>query len=850
MNVPGSINARSVGTRNGRIVIGGGAGGIVRVSGRLAANGGRHHTGGRITITGARIKLAGARINASGGTGGGTVLIGGDAQGGGTLAHAQSIWVSSTTVIRADALQQGNGGKIVLWSDGSTVVHGVLSARGGALGGNGGLGGKRQAQRRFHRRARPTPRRRMAGVACGWARSDRSHGRFRRGHDHRRQPREHRHRAADHPTARPAGRARSRPGRATSSSTRRSPGTAGTSLTLNASNGIQINAPITMISGAGTLALNASGSNVAINSLISVTAAGTRRRQAQPVSNISTTGLVFGSGGSIDYGASDNGGTFSLNGTSYTLRYSMAQLAGINGSSGSMRWRATSTPPGTTYSGAVIGSFSGQLDGLGHAISGLTIVAPSTDNVGLIGTLGGGTVSNIGLAGGSLSGRGNLGGLVGLERAGTVQTSYSTAAVSGSTLVGGLVGDNFHGTVQASYATGAVSGTQFVGGLVGESDSGSAVRTSFATGAVSGTVQIGGLVGFNEGIVQMSYATGAVSGIQGVAGGLVGQNVGNGTVDASYATGAVSGGSKFANGALIGGINGGTVSNSYWDTLTSGPIAGVGANNSGAITNVTGLTTRQLQGLDPISGSGPTAVFFSTVSNLGDGTKSAFSGGTGGLYPYLTSFSPESARRRCRASPTRTPGSTIAASGAGGTVSVSGLAQRHQPRYGHHRRQWLLLSPRAGRHDRARRQPGGGLFERPHGRRDPAGERDRLAHRPQHLRHLSQAADCRDIDGALHRLGSSGDRARRHDAADLCQPRDRRHGAGLQHRPGHQYRDAGAERQHGDAVGRDHAEQSPCSPASAQAFTLSTSPGNAIGTLAANTGTSGTVSSGGLLTTA
>ena len=37
VNVPGSIRANSVGTRDGRIVIGGGAGGRVTVSGRVSA---------------------------------------------------------------------------------------------------------------------------------------------------------------------------------------------------------------------------------------------------------------------------------------------------------------------------------------------------------------------------------------------------------------------------------------------------------------------------------------------------------------------------------------------------------------------------------------------------------------------------------------------------------------------------------------------------------------------------------------------------------------------------------------------------------------------------------------------
>ena len=47
VNVPGSIRANSVGTRDGRIVLGGGAGGRVTVSGRVSASGTRGRAGNR-----------------------------------------------------------------------------------------------------------------------------------------------------------------------------------------------------------------------------------------------------------------------------------------------------------------------------------------------------------------------------------------------------------------------------------------------------------------------------------------------------------------------------------------------------------------------------------------------------------------------------------------------------------------------------------------------------------------------------------------------------------------------------------------------------------------------------------
>jgi filamentous hemagglutinin family protein len=95
--------------------------------------------GGHVTLTGERIALVAAAIDASGAGGGGSVRIGGDYQGGGTLAHAALTTISPATTIRADATQGGDGGSVVVWSAEKTDFYGTISARGGAGGGNGGL---------------------------------------------------------------------------------------------------------------------------------------------------------------------------------------------------------------------------------------------------------------------------------------------------------------------------------------------------------------------------------------------------------------------------------------------------------------------------------------------------------------------------------------------------------------------------------------------------------------------------------------------------------------------------------------------------------------------------------------
>jgi filamentous hemagglutinin family protein len=97
-------------------------------------------TGGTVHVLGDRVALTGnAAVDASGKAGGGTVLVGGDWQGkNAALTNATQTVMGSGASIKADALDSGNGGKVVLWSNGSTSAQGSISARGGANGGNGG----------------------------------------------------------------------------------------------------------------------------------------------------------------------------------------------------------------------------------------------------------------------------------------------------------------------------------------------------------------------------------------------------------------------------------------------------------------------------------------------------------------------------------------------------------------------------------------------------------------------------------------------------------------------------------------------------------------------------------------
>ena len=136
----GVVNANSaqVGA-NGQIVLKASADTTVEAGSVTSATGAG--SGGAIAVLGQRVGITGnALLDASGGLGGGSVLVGGDYQGANAqVPNARVTYFGQQASIRADALGNGNGGKVVLWSQDATRAYGSISARGGALGGNGGL---------------------------------------------------------------------------------------------------------------------------------------------------------------------------------------------------------------------------------------------------------------------------------------------------------------------------------------------------------------------------------------------------------------------------------------------------------------------------------------------------------------------------------------------------------------------------------------------------------------------------------------------------------------------------------------------------------------------------------------
>ncbi len=97
--------------------------------------------GGSVKVLGEQVAVyERARIDVSGPKGGGSALIGGDIKGENpNVRNAKAVFVGSDAEVKADALDTGDGGKVVVYADDATRIHGRLSARGGARGGDGGF---------------------------------------------------------------------------------------------------------------------------------------------------------------------------------------------------------------------------------------------------------------------------------------------------------------------------------------------------------------------------------------------------------------------------------------------------------------------------------------------------------------------------------------------------------------------------------------------------------------------------------------------------------------------------------------------------------------------------------------
>ncbi|WP_295963416.1 GLUG motif-containing protein [uncultured Xanthomonas sp.] len=619
VNNTGALEATGIDTSGGSVRLVGSGGDVVS-SGRIDVSG--THGGSVQVLSDGAVNVAG-RIDASGTAAGGSVRIGGGYQGGEQLQHASAATVADGALLDASATGQGNGGSIVVWSDGHTAVHGALRAD-AAGSGSGGL-----LETSGHTVD-------FSGIAVG---------------------------------AKGAG-----------------PGGAGTWLVdpedltvdsaaastisgaLNGGTNVTLLTSSTNASGPGTVS-NGSGDinvNAAIgwsgNSTLTLDAYHSIYLNAAVTATGNTAGLVLNYGGYTDNGTVGGTGDYyvntpvslggayaslAINGQAYTLIHSLADAATYFNSPGAYALAQDIDLAGVTRSSALVSSFQSKLAGLGHSINNLTISGAS-GYVGLFGTTssnslirdvhlgnvsisggyyvgglvgyGQGAIKNVtvdgsvtgssggvgGLAGynlglidnsafaGSVNGQSAVGGVAGNNVSGTIRNTHSTGSVTGSSSnTGGLVGYNDGGSLTNTYSTSNVSGTDYVGGLVGTNQNAGSIKNSYASGSVIGTSStVGGLVGMNyQSTIANTYATGSVTATASV-GGLVGVNnaggasVSSSSVSNSYATGAVISTNNNNVGGLIG-ANSGSVSNASWDVDSTGQANAISSGGGGSATNLT-----------------------------------------------------------------------------------------------------------------------------------------------------------------------------------------------------------------------------------------------------------------------
>ncbi|WP_415884443.1 filamentous hemagglutinin N-terminal domain-containing protein [Neptuniibacter sp. QD34_54] len=139
VNNTGVIEAKGIDTSGGKIrLIGEGA--DVRNSGQLIATS-EQGTGGQIDVTGDRVAIDdGSLLDVSGKNGGGSIRVGGGYQGNDAdLNNAQQTYIADTAELKADAIDSGDGGQVIVWADDYTNYQGSISAKGGAQSGDGGF---------------------------------------------------------------------------------------------------------------------------------------------------------------------------------------------------------------------------------------------------------------------------------------------------------------------------------------------------------------------------------------------------------------------------------------------------------------------------------------------------------------------------------------------------------------------------------------------------------------------------------------------------------------------------------------------------------------------------------------
>ncbi|MGB4498981.1 MAG: MBG domain-containing protein, partial [Methylococcaceae bacterium] len=530
---------------------------------------------GKIEVTGENVAvLDNSKIEAIGEKGGGEILVGGDYQGKNVaVQNAKITTIAENVEIKADAKNQGNGGKVIVWADDETKVAAKISAKGGKKSGDGGL--VETSGHKLDVKGTKVNTTAEKGKTGNWlldpwnitiAASSPVGDTLPTSVPYELQPTQASTILASQIEA-----------ALISSDVSISTNSGNPSIPGGDAGDIIVGAAITWASNKLTFIAE---HDITINNALNGGTTGKLELNAghlitaTSAVNVGEFTLSIGAwiqnGTLPSFSATDfiiSGGTFlrTLGGNGSSSPYQITDVYGLQGAKGFLSSSfvlannidATGTS-GWNWDGDVyyngfepIGNsedhfFTGTFNGQNHTINNLTITRPwEYGGIGLF-SHSNGIIQNLGLTNVSISGGSIVGSIVGFN-SGSVSRSYSTGAVSGTNYIGGLIGKNYSGTVSDTYSMVSVTGNEKVGGLVGAIDgTNPIIENSYSTGLVSlkensGSTYIGGLVGYSLGY----------------------------------------------NGGQVG-----TITNSYWDKdTTRQPISAADVNNNSGMD----LTTAQMQ---------------------------------------------------------------------------------------------------------------------------------------------------------------------------------------------------------------------------------------------------------------
>lgn len=208
-------------------------------------------------------------------------------------------------------------------------------------------------------------------------------------------------------------------------------------------------------------------------------------------------------------------------------------------------------------------AFNGTFDGNHKTIRGLSIERGER-YVGLFGYIMGGTVKNLTVEDGDVTGYAATGGIVGCLYVGQIENCVFSGSVTGENGTGGIAGEFGDARIKDCENNGSITGGSGTGGIVGsaggyEEDSG----------------------------IENCTNTGEVIGSAGYTGGIAGSS-GNISVDDCVNIGAIQGGTGVNTGGVVGDIIEGSIQN----CVNGGPVSGT-ANNVGGVAGFLNTSTMQ-----------------------------------------------------------------------------------------------------------------------------------------------------------------------------------------------------------------------------------------------------------------